>query len=121
MFAPIFEVCAANAGVTALIGTSPTRLYPFGEAPATVVKPYAVWQTIGGLPENYLSNRPDIDLFSIQIDVYADTAVSARAVAKAIRDAIEDQAYVTRWSGESTEPDTKLKRFSFDVDWHVHR
>ncbi|EPN30837.1 hypothetical protein A245_45243, partial [Pseudomonas syringae pv. actinidiae ICMP 19096] len=52
MAAPIFAVCAADPAVQALLGTSPTRLYPFGEAPEGVAKPYAVWQVIGGNPEN---------------------------------------------------------------------
>lgn len=33
MYAPIFAVCAADPAVTALLGTSPVRIYPFGEAP----------------------------------------------------------------------------------------
>ncbi|MGL4711664.1 MAG: tail completion protein gp17, partial [Shewanella sp.] len=46
--APIFVVCRASTAVTDLLGTNPTRLYPFGQAPQNVAKPYAVWQVIGG-------------------------------------------------------------------------
>ena len=121
MYPPIFEVCAASAAVTALIGTPVTRLYPFGEAPQGVALPYTVWQTISGLPENYLGQAPDVDSWSLQIDVYADTATSARNVAKALRDAIEPVAYVTRWGGESRDPATNHYQVSFDVDWIVQR
>lgn len=121
MFPPIFATCAAAPGVTALLGASPTRLYPFGEAPHGVACPYAVWQTVGGVPENYLGDRPDIDSFSLQVDVYAETGASARAVAVALRDAIEPNAHITRWGGESRDPETGRYRVSFDVDWLTHR
>jgi len=55
MFAPINAVCALDAGVIAVLGSAPQRLYPFGDAPQDGQKPYAVWQTIGGDPENYLA------------------------------------------------------------------
>lgn len=121
MYPPIFAICAAAPAVTALLGTAPTRLYPFGDAPQGVAYPYAVWQTVGGSPENYLGDRPDIDSFTLQVDVYADTGSSSRAVAVALRDAIEPHAYITHWGGESKDPDTGRYRFSFDVDWHVSR
>lgn len=121
MFPPIFEVCAASAEVTGLLGTDATRLYPFGYVEDPEALPYAVWQTIGGLPENYLGDTPDIDSWSLQIDVYAGSATDARNVAKALRDAIEPTAYITRWGGESRDPETKHRRLSFDVDWIVQR
>ena len=121
MTPPIYSVCAANSGVTALIGSSPVRLYQFGEAPQGVSLPYAVWQIIGGSPENYLNQVPDVDGFSIQIDVYGSTASSVRNAAKAIRDAIEPTAYVTSYNGESRDYETKLYRYGFSVDWLVHR
>lgn len=121
MYPPIFEVCKASAAVVALLGSKPVRLYPFGGAPQDVVKPYAVWQQVGGAPENYLAGRPDVDAYTLQVDVYADSAAIARAVAAAIRDAIELRASIVAWRGESRDPETKNYRSSFDVDWFVHR
>jgi len=121
MFAPINAVCALDAGVIAALGSAPQRLYPFGDAPQDGQKPYAVWQTIGGDPENYLAGRPDTDGYTLQVDVYATAGKDARAVAKAIRDAIELKAYIIRWGGESRDPSTKNYRYSFDVSWIVPR
>lgn len=122
MYAPIFEVCAADPDVSALIGAGvECRLYLFGEAPKDVVKPYAVWQVIGGDAENYLAGRPDSDRFELQIDVYGTAATQTRNVASSIRDAIELRANVTRWNGESRDEPTKTYRYSFDVDWWVSR
>ena len=121
MYPPIFATCKADAGVTALLGSNPVRLYLFGTAPQGVTKPYAVWQSAGGRPENFLGDRPDVDNFTLQVDVYADTASAARSVAAAISYAVETVANVTSWRGESRDIETKDYRSSFDIDWIVQR
>lgn len=122
MIAPLFPVCAASLAVTALLGAKPkVRIYPFGENPEKPVYPYVVWQNVGGASPMYLDTTPDVDSFSLQIDVYADTGAQAIAVAAAVRDAIERHAYITRWGGQSIDPDTKKYRYSFDVSWIVKR
>ena len=117
----IFATCAADPAVTALLGTAPVRLFPFGMAPAGVAKPYAVWQQVGGAPENYLTGVPNIDSVTLQVDIYATTITSARAVAAALRDAIEPVAHVVAWRGDSRDTETGNYRVSFDVDWFVPR
>jgi len=121
MFPPIFTVCRASPEVVALLGSAPMRLYPFAEAEQGTARPYAVWQIIGGSPENYITNVPDVDRFGLQVDVYAADVDDAREVAAALRDAIEPHAHITAWRGESREPDTRLYRVSFDVSWFVQR
>lgn len=118
---PIFKLCAANPAVTALLGTNPVRLFPWGEAPQGVAHPYAVWQVIGGTPENYLAERPDVDGFYLQVDVYAKTGAGANNVAEALRHAIELDAYITRWGGQDKDPETSAYHIGFDVDWLVPR
>lgn len=117
MYPPIFATAAASGAVTALLGSSPVRFYPFGSAPATVAKPYAVWRTVYGSPENILDGAPNTDSFGIQVDVYATTGASARAVSAALRAAIEPVAYVVAFNGESQDPDTKNYTDGFTVDW----
>jgi hypothetical protein len=119
--APIFALVAAAPAATALLGTSPVRFFLFGEAPQTVTKPYAVWQTVYGSPENKLDGAPDNDRWGVQVDVYADSASGARAVAEAIRDAVEPEAYVVSWNGEFREPDTRLYRYSFTTEFLTPR
>ncbi|EIV3802050.1 DUF3168 domain-containing protein [Klebsiella aerogenes] len=121
MIAPIFAVCAASQAVRDLLGSNPVRLYPFGMQDDIIVYPYAVWQNIGGNPENYLNQRPDADRYSLQVDVYGDTDIDVIAVSRALRDAIEGNAHITRWGGQSREPETGKYRYSFDIDWIVQR
>lgn len=122
MYPPIFAICSADAGVQAVLGSgADCRLYPFGEAAQGVTKPYAVWQTISGSPENCISNVPVVDSWSLQVDVYSLTVTEARDVAEALRDAIEPEAHIVGWGGESRDPDTNNYRYSFDVDWWLER
>jgi len=118
---PFFALASASSAVTALLGSSPVRLYPFGKAPQDVARPYAVWQVIGGSPENYLAQRPDIDGVSVQVDIYGLSAASVRAVRDALRDVVEGAAYITRWGGEDRDYETQNHHASFDADWLVPR
>ncbi|GAB3099692.1 DUF3168 domain-containing protein [Aestuariicella hydrocarbonica] len=121
MYPPIFAICSVDAGVQAQLGSDQCRLYPFGLAPQGVTKPYAVWQQVSGGPENYINQRPDMDLFSIQVDCWATSADEARAVAQALRDAIEPHAHITAWYGDRRDPETKNYSYAFAVDWFTPR
>ena len=121
-YPPIFETCAADAGVVALLGESGARCgstWP-DRRPGRGAKPYAVWQSIGGGPENYLGGRPDIDRFALQVDAYADTLSAARAIADAIEEAIEMLAHVTAFRGERKTRDGPLSR-RVRPQWFVAR
>ena len=122
MTPPIFKVCNESPEAQALLNSGGvTRLLPFGQADQNTAKPYAVWQIVSGAPENYLAGTPDIDSYTVQIDVYAVSGASARAVAAALRDAIEPHAHIVSWRGESKDESTGNIRFSFDADWFVPR
>lgn len=121
MIPPIFPVCVESQAVIDLLGSEPLRLYPFGMQNDTVIYPYAVWQNIGGEPENFLNQSPDIDRFSLQVDIYGNTGEEVIAVAMAIRNAIQAKSNITRWGGQTRDPNTNRYRYSFDVDWFVKR
>jgi len=122
MHPPLHAVCAADSSVQDLLGDGEVlRLYPFGQARQKEVYPYAVWQIVGGKPENYLGDRPDTDASSTQIDVFAKSWSSARAVYRALRDAIEGDACISAFNGEMRDPETGSYRVSFTVDWITSR
>lgn len=121
MDTPFYKVCKADPAVLALLGSPEPRIFPFGQAPQDVAKPYVVYQWVGGSPFNMLNCRPDADRASLQVDVYGLTTQSTNAVFKAIRYAVELQSYVTNYNGDFREEDTKLYRSSFDLDWLVNR
>lgn len=121
MSAPIFETVKDDPDVQSNLGVDPVRLWEFGRAPQTPTKPYAVWQTVTGRPENYLNQVPDADTLSLQVDVYATKASAARNARDALRNAIEPHAHITAWRDEDRDPVTNDYRVSFDVDFLVSR
>jgi hypothetical protein len=121
MYPPLFAIVSVENGVQSAFGTNPVRVFPFGGAPEKVALPYAVWQVIGGTPENYIGSLPDMDTFLVQVDVYAKTAQSARSGAEALRDALEPNAHVVSWRGESQDQTTKNYRYSFDINFLTAR
>lgn len=118
---PLYAICKASTPVTTLLGSNPMRMYAFGLAPQNVTKPYVVWSLITGIPGNNLSVPPDHDYFNTQIDIFADTGVSAEAVKDAMRAAIEEVTHIATWNGEGRDPSTKNYRITFSVDWFVKR
>lgn len=128
-FPPIFATVDVPA-VRALLktGTGELRFYLFGRAPQNPTYPYAVWRQAYGSPENFIDKTPDTDSYGVQVDCYAvpgdlanQGAAGARAVAMALRDAIEPKAYITSWRGESRDPETNNFVFSFDSEWLTPR
>jgi hypothetical protein len=119
-FAPLFDTLSASSAVKALIGASPVRCYPAGEAPQGVALPYCTYQQITGQSEKYLGDLPDMDSGNIQIDIYAKTTKAARAVAIAIRDAIEPVAYADISEG-GKDPTTNNVRITIESDWLTPR
>lgn len=117
MNTPFYTVCKADPTVQSLLGGPEPRIYPFGQAPQDVTKPYVVYQVIGGAPLNYLSCRPTADHTVLQVDAYGITSQSAAAVASAIRYAIELQSFLLAYRGDMRDEETKLYRTGFDVDW----
>lgn len=121
MYPPVYAICAASAGVKAVLG-DPPRISPFGAATQSTAKPYAVQQTIGGSPDNCLGNVPLSDSWDVQVDAYGESVDSVTDVAQALRDAFEAAgAYITRWGGVSRDPDTDCFRYSFDVGFMTTR
>lgn len=120
-YPPIFQVAAADPAVQALLGENPTRLWLFGMSPEKPAGTYCVWQVIRGSPDNFLAGRPDVESYGLQVDVYAATASAARDAGHAIEYAIELSAQVAGYNGETIDPETKLYRYSFDIDWIVQR
>ena len=121
-YPPAFAIAAASPAVTGLLGSNPTRFWPPGMAPQNETRPYAVFQTVYGTPENTLSCPPDIDLFGVQIDAYGKTLTEAREVLTALTEAFEAENFVVSgWNGEEREPATLLYRAGATVEFWVAR
>lgn len=117
MDTPFYTLCKADAQVRTLLGGAEPRIYPFGMAPQSPTKPYAVYSTIDGEPFNKLNCRPTADAVTIQVDVYGATPATTSAAAKAIRYAVELRSYLKRYNGDMQDPETQNYRVSMDFDF----
>jgi hypothetical protein len=120
MLPPIFQTLKAASAVTSLIG-NPPRVYRHGAAPQDVIKPYVTWFIVGGVPENTMSETPQIDRLPVQIDCWHTTDSGVEVLAKAVRNAIEPEAHMIGIPIDEQEPETKLYRITLQFDWWLPR
>lgn len=122
MYPPLFKLCVASQAVNNLLNDGPVlRIYAAGRADPTSTLPYVTWKTINGEPDNYMDGAPDIDYFDVRVNVYAADINQSREIARAIRQAVELDAYITRLGEEFIDPDTKASVYSFDIEFIVSR
>ena len=108
----LFALVKSSPDCTALLGTAPVRFFEFGHAPQLEQEPYATYQHVTGNPYNTLTGPAPADHITTQIDVWATSSAEAKALARAIRSAIEIACYVTSWLGTTQEGDTFRTTFT---------
>lgn len=111
--------------IRSYVGTNPVRIYGFGSAPQDALKPYITFQDVAGSPHDQLSGAPCGDSDLVQIDIYAGPEESQRAViralAKLVRNALDDAYIVNRLVIQTRETDTKLFRISIEANFITNR
>jgi hypothetical protein len=76
---------------------------------------------IGNVPQNTMSEVPQIDAVSIQIDCYHQSPTGVIDLATAVRNAIEPYAHITNIPINERDAETKLYRIAIDIDWWYSR
>ncbi|OMG88006.1 DUF3168 domain-containing protein [Achromobacter xylosoxidans] len=114
MFAPVEEVLSTPA-VLAIVGAS--GIWGSGIAPADQAAPYVVWQTVADDPYVQLSGAPEDDRDEVQIDIYSAIEAQSNALARAVRDALDDAGVVNALVFAARETATKLFRISLRADF----
>ena len=124
IYAPLYTRAMLSPAVVALLadGKGSIRLWPFKLAPLNAQLPYVTWQNIGGEPNNNVSDRPDADSFSIQVNVWAETSAQLWGVTNALRDIMEvEGCTIVRWGNTEVDAQTKALGYDFDADWITYR
>ena len=88
----IFTRGSTFAGLTALLGTNPTRLYPT-QAPQNAVAPYVTYQMISDPREHAMGVDPGVAHPRFQFSPWAKTRTEAKAVT------VQLIACYSRWRG----------------------
>jgi Protein of unknown function (DUF3168) len=119
---PVVPTLKASPEVTALLGTSPLKVWE-DIAPSGTTYPYAVWSVVTGDPQNNLDCPANTDHVSFQIVVYDTNKERASEVRAAIRKALEPHCYVTNIHPNHFEriADTNIFGRGFDANWFLDR
>lgn len=118
MLPPIFQILTGDAAVAAIVGD---RVYPHDEAPQDVGRPYVTWFVVAGPPELVLDGPPPMDRFTLQVDCWSPTSAGVLSLAAAVRDALERHAHITNQLANRRDPETRLYRYGFELDYFLSR
>lgn len=80
----LYSTLSSASGVTALVST---RIYPM-VAPDTATTPYITYQVISGSAHNLLQGAPSTERKVIQINCISNSYANAKAIAAAVKAAI---------------------------------
>lgn len=118
MLPPVYAALSADSAVAALVAT---RIYSHGEAPQEVAMPYVTWQMIAGIPENNLSDAPDIDRCTLQVNCWHPTGAGINDLAEAVRAVLEQNGHVTNIPVNERDEETRLYWIALEMDWFLTR
>lgn len=117
MIAPIDSLLRGSSAVTAMVGS---RIYR-SQAADGATTPYIVWTIVSAIPENNLSELPELDEAVIQVDCYADKQSDSRKLCEAMQAVLESNYHIIFGPSESREDDTKLWRWLFQLTAFTER
>lgn len=120
MFPPVFQILKASPAVVAILGAIP-KAYEFADVPAGTLPPYVSWSAVGADPQNTLGEAPSTDMFPLQLDCYGTTQAQTKALAVAVRDAMELQATFTGVPVNLREAETGFYRIALQFDYWLTR
>lgn len=117
----VFQLLAGDSNVTDILGTAPTRVYLFDNAPQDTPEPYVTWQIVVSTPENSHSELPRVDQDRVQIDIWSLDQATCIDLAGKVRDAIEPTAHMINKINMGKDPDTKLFRWVLEFTFWTGR
>lgn len=118
MLPPIFDILTGDAQVSGIVGD---RVYPHDAAPQDVARPYVTWFVVAGPPENVLDGPPPVDKFTLQIDCWNQASQGVLDLAAAVRNALEPHCHITNQLQNRRDPETRLYRYGFELDYFLSR
>lgn len=106
------QALTGSSALVAIVGTRITQSI----APEDQTRPYVVWWIASAAPENNLSDRPEEDDQRMQVDCWSPNQPQCRQMMQAASDACEAIGHIVFGPWSDYEPETKLFRWSFDLE-----
>lgn len=118
MFPPVYNLLHGAAAVLAIVGD---RIGAHNEVPQDTARPYITYSTVSGQPFDQLSGAPCGDFDAIDINCWHQTDEGIRALALAVRNALDAALICNRVTIDLREPDTRLYRVGITADFITNR
>ena len=112
----LYDALKGSSAITSVVGDRIWQTMP----PETTTRPYIVYFVATAVPENTLSEAPQVDDQRVQIDCYVPQTTgtaAANALKDAIVDAIEPIGHVVFGPWNAYESETRLLRWSMDLEY----
>lgn len=110
------QALVASSALTSIVSDR----ISMGIAPEDQTRPYVVWWIVSAVPENLIGERPLEDDQRIQIDCWSPSQTQCRQMMQAANDACETIGHVVFGPWYEYDADTKLHRWSLDLEvWNT--
>lgn len=117
MFPKVYTLLHSWPAVAAIVGD---RIGAHGEVPQDTARPYITYSGFDQ-PYDQLDGPPSADFAPTDINCWHQSDEGVRALAKAVRDALDAALICNRVTIDLREPDTRLFRVSITADFITNR
>lgn len=117
MFPPVYDLLHGSSAVAAIVGD---RIGAHNEVPQDAARPYITYAGFDQ-PFDQLSGAPCGDFSTVDINCWHQTDAGVRALAKAVRYALDAALICNRVTIDLREPDTRLYRVGISADFITNR
>jgi hypothetical protein len=118
MLPNVYATLRANATILSLVVENIGR---HGSIPQETALPYITWFTVGDQPHDTLSEAPQSDFTTVEIDCWSLDDAQIATLAGAVRSALDTAGIVNRVVVDLRENDTKLYRIGVQADFITQR
>jgi hypothetical protein len=118
MFPNVYALLQAAPAVVGIVGT---KIGGRGSMPQETAAPYITWFVVTDDPHNTLSEAPGSDFNTVQIDCWSMDEAQVKALARAVRDALDAAGHHNRVVVDLREPATMLYRVGIEADLITQR
>lgn len=113
-FPNVFAILSADVDVSAAVGE---RIGAHGTIEAGETRPYITHQFSTINPNAVLDGGSAVDIWGVQVDCCAPSQAGVKALAEAVRKALESVCYVTSCDDAGRDQTTGVYRFSWTFDF----
>lgn len=115
MIPPVYALLAASSAVTAIVAD---RIGGSGELMPNETRPYVTWQCVSGYGEATLDiGRAPDDRVTVQVDCWHASEKGRRALADAVRTALESDSVFSGLIADEKDAETGLYRLGMTFDF----